>query len=588
MWFNEEVRLKFEMKIAAVRMFSLMICVMSASGVSFADEYDGRKGVSGILSPVPQSIADIPDTPQYPHQDAAFEAANSSGVLLRGSLSKDSGTTLSELHGIQLKNATSVVREGGDNPYFAAGDGQIGPASATKLSSLAIGDGAQSTAEQAIAVGANALSTGIQGLALGVNAKALSNLSTALGAGSYVAEGGADAAVAIGYSAGVQAANGVSVGSRSSVTNPGGVALGSNANSTAYRAIALGADSEAHESDTLSIGASNLKRRIVNVAPGQNDTDAINVAQMERSGLIANGVSQAALVYDSLERASVTLNPKGAAIQIHNVSDATADTDVVNLRQLKEMTGGGSGPDDPLAVMYSDASFGSVVLRGPSGVGTVLTNVAAGRNPLDAVNFAQYSTLSQQVLGIDRRVADIEQGTSSGGVAPVPQAGSIAQRTDAAKPGARASGENSVAIGSGSLADRDDTVSIGAAGSERKLTNLSAGTEETDAVNVRQLNAAINSANAYTDQQVNMLSSRIGDVARKAYSGVAAATALTMIPDVDLDKTLAVGIGTGEFQGYAAWALGASARVGRSAKLKLGASVSNAASAIGAGASYQW
>jgi autotransporter adhesin len=77
-------------------------------------------------------------------------------------------------------------------------------------------------------------------------------------------------------------------------------------------------------------------------------------------------------------------------------------------------------------------------------------------------------------------------------------------------------------------------------------------------------------------------------VARKAYSGVAAATALTMIPEVDAGKSFAIGIGTATYQGYGATALGASARFSNNIKMKLGISVGSDGAAYGAGMSYQW
>ncbi len=45
-----------------------------------------------------------------------------------------------------------------------------------------------------------------------------------------------------------------------------------------------------------------------------------------------------------------------------------------------------------------------------------------------------------------------------------------------------------MALGTGSLADQDNTVSVGAAGSERRITNVAAGTQATHAVNLSQLN----------------------------------------------------------------------------------------------------
>ena len=88
--------------------------------------------------------------------------------------------------------------------------------------------------------------------------------------------------------------------------------------------------------------------------------------------------------------------------------------------------------------------------------------------------------------------------------------------------------------------------------------------------------------------QLNAVQDQVNSVARKAYSGVAAATALAMIPEVDAGKSVSVGIGTGNYQGYAALAIGFTARVTENIKLRGGVSTTGAGSVYGAGASYQW
>ncbi len=64
----------------------------------------------------------------------------------------------------------------------------------------------------------------------------------------------------------------------------------------------------------------------------------------------------------------------------------------------------------------------------------------------------------------------------------------------------------STAIGFMAVADRDYAVWVGAAGSERQIIHLADGTQATDAVNLRQLQAGdaqtLAAANAYTDVQV--------------------------------------------------------------------------------------
>jgi autotransporter adhesin len=80
----------------------------------------------------------------------------------------------------------------------------------------------------------------------------------------------------------------------------------------------------------------------------------------------------------------------------------------------------------------------------------------------------------------------------------------------------------------------------------------------------------------------------MNQVARDAYSGVAAATALSMIPDVDLGKTIAVVVGGGTYQGYQAMAIGGTARVTQNVKVRAGAGISQGGTKFGVGASYQW
>ena len=55
---------------------------------------------------------------------------------------------------------------------------------------------------------------------------------------------------------------------------------------------------------------------------------------------------------------------------------------------------------------------------------------------------------------------------------------------------AQAVAGNTVALGANSVADRSNSVSVGAAGNERQITNVQAGTADTDAVNVGQLKSA--------------------------------------------------------------------------------------------------
>jgi autotransporter adhesin len=164
---------------------------------------------------------------------------------------------------------------------------------------------------------------------------------------------------------------------------------------------------------------------------------------------------------------------------------------------------------------------------------------------------------------------------ASGNNAATFGASSTASGTNATALGfsATATGANSVALGAGSIASQDNTVSVGSAGNERRITNVAPGVNPTDAVNVSQLQS---------------VQSAVNHTARVAYAGIAGATALTMIPEVDPGKNFAMGIGTGAYQGSQAMAIGFSARLTKDLKLKGGVSISGSGSTYGVGVSYQW
>jgi hypothetical protein len=117
---------------------------------------------------------------------------------------------------------------------------------------------------------------------------------------------------------------------------------------------------------------------------------------------------------------------------------------------------------------------------------------------------------------------------------------------------------NSVALGAGSVATQANSVSVGSAGNERTITNVAAGVNATDAVNVGQLQGAQNWAQSYTDQKVNQLNSRITSVGRHADAGTAGAIAMTNIPQAYQPNQSSVGAGIGAFNGQAAVAVGMS------------------------------
>jgi autotransporter adhesin len=320
---------------------------------------------------------------------------------------------------------------------------------------------------------------------------------------------------------------------------------------------------------TVSVGTVDGERTITNVAAGRistTSTDAVNGSQLNATN---EAVSSDAMNVDQLKQA------------IRSVVDFTKTA-----TSTFASSGGGTAAD-AVATGTNATAMGS----GATATGAQTSAFGAGA----AATGPQTSAFGVGASATGPAASAFGAGASANG----PQASAIGAGASATGPqafaigaGATASGANSAALGANSVADRDNTVSVGSPGHERQITNVAPGTQGTDAVNVNQMTQSVSQgvkqANAYTDQRFNVLGDQVNSVARYAYSGVAAATALTMIPDVEQGKTIAVGVGTANYKGYQAAALGASARITQNVKLKIGAGLSAAGTAYGAGASYQW
>ena len=224
-------------------------------------------------------------------------------------------------------------------------------AEADTLLSLAVGTGAQTKGnnlkQASMAIGTAAYANGLGAAALGTNSAAVADHAIALGMVS-VAKG--ENSVAIGHSATSEGRRAIAIGSADSTQDrqnlsqygglhthfyreahttakaddtiamgyhaqalkTGALALGRGTKVDADKGIALGYDSVVNASDNsnsayqpnggtalteaqkstsgigaLSIGSSNIKRKITNLGAGNDETDAVNVAQLKAVAEIA-------------------------------------------------------------------------------------------------------------------------------------------------------------------------------------------------------------------------------------------------------------------------------------------------------------
>ncbi|WP_031359495.1 YadA-like family protein, partial [Caballeronia sordidicola] len=340
-------------------------------------------------------------------------------------------------------------------------------------------------------------------------------------------------------------------------------------------ATAIGGGSQMNTDGSVTIPTFTVGGKTVN-----NVGDAINSLDTNISSLDtritnisnAGGVATPnAVAYDSAAKDTLTLGTADQKTTLTNLKDG----DISTATSTDAVTGGqlyttNQNVADLTQKMINVETTGStsIGVNGANGAdGQPGAAGAAGATGADAIAMGDTASASG-----DHSVVIGGGATASGdGTTVIGGNGSATgANSTAIGSGSNATGANSVALGAGSVADRDNSVSVGSDGHERQITNVAAGTQGTDAVNLNQMNSAV------------------GGIARKAYSGIAAATALTMIPDVDANKTLSIGIGGGTFQGYAATAIGGTARITQNIKVRVGAGWSAAGTTVGAGASYQW
>ncbi|MDR8038646.1 YadA-like family protein [Burkholderia cenocepacia] len=296
---------------------------------------------------------------------------------------------------------------------------------------------------------------------------------------------------------------------------------------------------------------------------------------------------------------SVTLGGTGAApVRLTNVANGTTQYDAVNFGQLSELSDriggvdervgrleqnpGGGGGTPPGGGSGSDYFAGTDIGTGttPANAGTGVGNTAAGSGAVvgDGVNNGTAIGSSSNVSASNGvAIGSSAKSSAEGATAIGSNANASGSKSAAIGDGASASGSNSVALGAGSVATSDNTVSVGSATQQRTISNLADGVNASDAATKGQM-----------DRAIGGVQGQVNELARNAYSGIAAATALTMIPGVDPGKTLSFGIGGATFQGYQAVAFGGEARITQNLKMKAGVGLSSGGNTVGVGASYQW
>ena len=246
-------------------------------------------------------------------------------------------------------NATALGKKATASGRDSIATGATANASGTD--SIATGHNANATGTNAVATGANA-SAAKNAAAYGDNAKATAGWSSAFGNQSKAT---ATDSSAFGNSANVSAQNGTAIGSHSTVTAINGTALGNQAEVTSAGGVALGQGSKTTNKDgSARQGLNKNSYQIVRVSNDQNskdynkfqdggfsysDKDTPDKVYAPVKLVDAPGALEAIKNTIRGSTGPVSIGNKDTTRQLINVAPGSADSDAVNVAQLKAVAG---------------------------------------------------------------------------------------------------------------------------------------------------------------------------------------------------------------------------------------------------------
>ncbi|EFJ8097783.1 adhesin [Escherichia coli] len=365
---------------------------------------------------------------------------------------------------------------------------------------------ANSTEEDSLAVGTDSLAMGAKTIVNG-------DKGIGIGYGAYV-DANALNGIAIGSNAQVIHVNSIAIGNGSTTTR------GAQTNYTAYNM-----DAPQNSVGEFSVGSADGQRQITNVAAGSADTDAVNVGQLkvtdERVAQNTQSITNLNNQVTNLDtRVTNIENGIGDIVTTGSTKYFKTNTDGVDANaQGKDSVAIGSGSiataDNSVALgTGSVAEEENTISVGSSTNQRRITNVAAGVNATDAVNVSQLKSS---------------------------EAGGVRYDTKA----------------DGSI-DYSNITLGGGNGSTTRISNVSAGVNNNDAVNYAQLKQSVQETKQYTDQRMVEMDNKLSKTESKLSDGIASAMAMTGLPQAYTPGASMASIGGGTYNGESAVALGVS------------------------------
>ena len=389
---------------------------------------------------------------------------------------------------------------------------------------IAIGQDVKATHNNTIAIGVKATADGSNSTVVGSSASASGASSAAYGTQS-MANGKGAIAVGPGANAGKSNTAGTTDGEREGTTAVGRVAkateaaataVGWSANASAKNATALGYGATASLADGVALG-SNSVTTIDKGQVGYNPADNRTNKYSDQAGAIGTSTLAAVSVG----------NGTTATRQITGLAAGTADTDAVNVAQLKNVnlkyaadTGNSDvllkdgtlkvKGDTKLISTSADATGITVTAK----VGDNITTNTDGKAVAPTTNgIATTDNVTQAINNSGWKVTSANNGGTTNGttaekVSPgdtvtlsagknivLDQAGkqftySLNKDVDLTNGGSLTIGDTVINNGGMTITGGPSVTKIGINAGNKKITNVAPGTDDTDAVNVKQLKSA--------------------------------------------------------------------------------------------------
>lgn len=407
----------------------------------------------------------------------------------------------------------------------------------------------------------------------------IENTNTAIVLGDKRTLNSADNSVILGSSAGGTTTNvkkAVAIGAESNVTVEGGVALGADSIASTAAGIAgydlstgtASTDTSATWKATaaaVSVGnaANNVTRQITGVAAGAADTDAVNVAQLKKA--TAAATTTVATTDSNLTVAETPSGSHNYQVGLNKNLTGMESAEFTNAAGTEQTRISQAG-----VVITKDSTTVSLKATGLDNGGQTITNVYAGSNDTDAVNVRQLKDSRSKVETAQPTYVQIQTSrenpaTNSGatiysvGLSPYAQSGIDYSNTYLGPDGIDANGKKITGVAAGSIS-----------------------ASSTDAVNGSQLYQT-NQAVQQNSDDISKLYNRSAELNRKIHRAGAHAAALAALHPLDFDENhrVSASLGLGQYHSSGAAALGIFVRPTENFMVSLGGSIASGSDVMG-------